>query len=130
MRQLFPILNKSCTTDLALIICKSFPYSILSSASLAWVYAAKTELQAFQNEVLRIIIKLLRVTPIATLHEQTGMSLIRSHFKSAARALYQKSATSKISQIQEVGHYDLAADKHLCPILLFARQSILCSLYR
>jgi hypothetical protein len=58
----------------------------LSHASPTWGSAANTyilvnKLQTFQNKVLRIITKLPRVTPIAVLHEQTGMSLIRRHFK-------------------------------------------------
>jgi hypothetical protein len=52
----------------------------------------------FQNKVLRIITKLWRVAPIAILHEQTGMSLIRSHIKKLARALCQKSGSSENSQ--------------------------------
>jgi hypothetical protein len=43
------------------------------------------KLQTFQNKVLRIITKLPRVTPILTLHEQTGMPLIRSHIRKLAR---------------------------------------------
>jgi hypothetical protein len=75
----------------------------------------------FQNKVLRIITKLPRVTPIATLHEQTGMSLIRSHFKRLARAPYQKSATSEHSQLQELGHYDPTDDELLHPLSLLVR---------
>jgi hypothetical protein len=33
--------------------------------------------------------------PLVTLHEQTGMSLIRSHIKKLTKALYQKSAGSE-----------------------------------
>jgi hypothetical protein len=74
LRQLFPILNKSSTTDinLALVIYKSLLRSILTYASPVWGYAANTYiniLQTFQNKVLRIITKLPRVTPITTLHE-------------------------------------------------------------
>jgi hypothetical protein len=119
---MFPILNKSSTTDinLALIIYKSLLRSIVPYASPARGYAAKThinQLQTFQNKVLRIITKL----PIATLHEQTGMPLIKSHFKRLARAMYQKCGTSKNSQTQELGHYDPTADKHLRPLSLLVR---------
>jgi hypothetical protein len=89
LRQLFPILNKSSTIDinLALIIYKSLICSILTYASPVWGYAAKTyinKLQTFQNKVIGIITKLPRVTPIGTLHEQTGMPLIRSHIRKLA----------------------------------------------
>jgi hypothetical protein len=126
LRQLFPILNKSSTIDinLALVIYKSLLRSILTYASPVWGYAADThinKLQTFQNKVLRTITKLPRVTPIVTLHEQTGMSLIRNHIKSLAREMYQKSATSENSQIQELGHYDPIGHKHLRPLSLLAR---------
>jgi hypothetical protein len=87
-------------------------------------YAANTyinKLQTFENEVLRIIKKLPWVTPIVTLHEQTGMSLMRSHIKKLTRALYKKSPGSENSQIQELGQYDPAAHKHLRPLSLLAR---------
>jgi hypothetical protein len=45
-----------------------------------WGYAAKTninKLQILQNKVLQIITKLPRVTPIETLHKQTGMETIQ-----------------------------------------------------
>jgi hypothetical protein len=54
----------------------------LANAAPEWGYAAKThinKLQIFQNKVLRIITKLPRVTPIETLHEQTGMETIQTH---------------------------------------------------
>jgi hypothetical protein len=97
---------------------------ILTYASPVWGYAANThinELQAFQNKVLRIITKLPRVTPILTLHEQTEMSLIRSHIKKITRTLCQKSAGSGNSQIQELGQYDPVGDKHLRPLSLLGR---------
>jgi hypothetical protein len=82
-------------------------------------------LQTFQNKVLRIITELPRVTPIATLHEQTGMSLLRSHFKRLARALFQKSVTSENSKIEEPGHYDPTGDKHsLIPACMIIRPKI------
>jgi hypothetical protein len=87
-------------------------------------YAVKTcvnKLQTFQNKVLRIITKLPRIQPIATLNEQTGMSLIMSHFKTLGRALYQKSATSENSQIQELGHYNPTVHKHLRPLFMLPR---------
>jgi hypothetical protein len=40
---------------------------------------------------------------------------LRSHFKRLARALNQRSVIIEISQIQELGHYDLIGDKHLHP---------------
>jgi hypothetical protein len=70
----------------------------LSYASPAWGYVANAyinKLQTFQNKVLRIITKLPRITPIANIHEKTGMSLIRSNVKSLARALYLKPVTSE-----------------------------------
>jgi hypothetical protein len=96
----------------------------LTYASTAWGYAANTyinKLQTFQNKVLRIVTKLPRVTPITTLHEQTGMSLIKSHFQRLARTLYQKTATSENGQIQALGQYDPTADKHLRPLSLLAK---------
>jgi hypothetical protein len=96
----------------------------VSYASPAWGYDANThinKLQTFQNKVLRIITKLPRVTPIATLHEQTGIPLIRSHFKSLARPLYQNSGISENSQIEDLGNYDPTADKHLRPLSLLVR---------
>jgi hypothetical protein len=78
LRQMFPILNKSSAVDinLALIIFKSLLRSILTYIN---------KLETFQNKVLRILTKLPRVTPIVTLHEQTRMSLIRSHTKKLTR---------------------------------------------
>jgi hypothetical protein len=87
-------------------------------------HAANTyinKLQTFQNKVLRIITKLPRVTPTLTLHEQTGMPLIRSYIIKLTRDFYQKSAASENSQIQELGQYDPAADKHLRPLSLLAQ---------
>jgi hypothetical protein len=85
-RQLYPILNKSSTIHIyfASIIYKSLLRSILWYASPESSYAANTyknTLQTFQNKVLRIITKLARVTPIATLHTQKEISLLRRHFK-------------------------------------------------
>jgi hypothetical protein len=46
---------------------------------------AKTYIkQTFENEVLRIIIKLRMVTPIVTLYEQMGMPLLVNHIKKLA----------------------------------------------
>jgi hypothetical protein len=78
------------------------------------------KLQTFQNKVFRIITKLPRVTPILTLHEQTGMPLIRSHIRKLARAVYQKSANTDNSQIKGIGHYEPTGDKHLRPLSLLA----------
>jgi hypothetical protein len=126
LRQLFPILNQSSTIDinLALIIYKTLLRSILIYACPVWGYAANTyinKLQTFQNKVLRIITKLPRVTPIVTLHEQTGMPLIRSYITKLTRALYLKSAASENSQIQELGQYDPAAGKHMRPLSLLEK---------
>jgi hypothetical protein len=74
-----------------------------------------------RNKILRIITKLPRVTPTATLHEQTGMPLIRSYVTKLTRDFYHMSAASENSQIQELGQYDPAADKHLCPLSLLAK---------
>jgi hypothetical protein len=67
---------------------------------------------ALQNKVLRMTTELPRVTPIVivSLHEQTGVSLIRSHIKKLKRALYQKSVGSENRQIQELGQYDPVSD--------------------
>jgi hypothetical protein len=89
------------------------------NASPVWGYAANThinKLQTFQKKVLRIITKLPRVTPLVTLHEQTGMSLIKSHIKKLTKAFYQKSAGSENTQIQELGQYDPVGNKHLRPL--------------
>jgi uncharacterized protein YqgV (UPF0045/DUF77 family) len=76
------------------------------------------KLNVFQNKYLRIITKLSRVTPIITLIEQTGMSLIRSQIRKLARAVYQKSASSDSSQIKALGHYEPIGDMHLRPLSL------------
>jgi hypothetical protein len=96
----------------------------LSYASPDWSYAANTyinKLQTLQNKVLRIITKLPRITPVTTLHEQTGMSLKESHFERLTWTLYQKTATSENIQIQALGEYDPTADKHLRPLSLLAK---------
>jgi hypothetical protein len=126
LRQLFPILNKSSTTDvnLALIVYKSLLRSIVTYASSAWGYAAESyvhKLQTFQNKVLRMITKLPRVTPINTLHEQTGMPLIKNYFKGLASRLYLKSASSYNCQIQELGQYDPSNNKYQRPRSLLTR---------
>jgi hypothetical protein len=72
-------------------IYKSLLCSILTYDSPIWGYAVDAyinKLQTFENDALRIITKLPRVTPIVTLHEQTGMLLIRYHMKSFVTALY------------------------------------------
>jgi hypothetical protein len=122
LRQIFPILNKSSIIDinLALIIYKPLLRSILTYASPVWGYAAKTymnKLQTFQNKVLGIITKLPSVTPILTLHEQTGMPLIRSRIRKVAGAVYQKSANSDNSLMKEIGHYDLIVTSICVPYL-------------
>jgi hypothetical protein len=90
---LFPVLNKSSSIDihLALIVYKSLLRSTLTHALSAWGYAANTyinKLQKFQNQVLRMKTKLPGITPIKTLHKQTGMSLIKDHIKGLASRLY------------------------------------------
>jgi hypothetical protein len=97
LRQLFPVLNKSSTTNinLALVIYKSLLCSTLTYASHIWGNAAHTYismLQTFQNKVLK------RVTPLVILHEQTGISIIRSHNKRLVRALYLKSVTRETAR--------------------------------
>jgi hypothetical protein len=126
LRQLFLILNKSSTIDinLALIIYRSLLRSILTYACPVWGNAANTyinKLQTFQNKVLRLITKLPRVTPIVTLHEQTGMPLMGRHIKMLTRALYRRPADSENIQIQVLGQYDPTADKHLRPLPFLAR---------
>jgi hypothetical protein len=96
---------KSSTTDinLPLVIYKSRLRSILTYASPVRGYVADTfinKLQIFQNKFPRKITNLTRVTPVVTLREQTGMSLIKNHIKKLARAPNQKSVTSENSQIQ------------------------------
>jgi hypothetical protein len=54
---------------------------------------------ALTYTVLRIITR----SPRLTLHEQVGMPVIRSHIEKLTTALYQKSAGSENSQIQELG---------------------------
>jgi hypothetical protein len=115
LRQLFPILNKSSTIDinLALIIYKSLIRPILTYACPVWGYAANTyinKLQTFQNKVLRTITKLPRVTPIITLHEQTGIPFMSTHIKMLTRALYRRSAGSANTHIHDLGQYDPSAD--------------------
>jgi hypothetical protein len=126
LKQLFPILNKSSkiNINLALIIYKSLLRSMLTYASSVWGYAANThinKLQTFQNKVLRIITHLPRVTPILTLHEQTGMSLIRDHIKEITQAFYLKCTRSENAQIQEMGQYDPSGNKHSRPLSLLAK---------
>jgi hypothetical protein len=126
LRQLFPILNKSSTTDvnLAIIVYKPLLRSIVTYAYPAWGYAAESyvhKLQTFQNEVLRIITKLPRVTPIDTLHEQTGMPLIKNHIKGLASRLYLKLASSYNCQIQELRQHDPSNDKYHRPRSLLTR---------
>jgi hypothetical protein len=110
LRQLFPILNKSSTIDinLALIIYRSLLQSILT-------YTYINKLQTFQNKLLRLITKLPRVTPIATLNEQTGMTLLRRYIKMLTGALYRMSAGSENIQIQELGQYDPTAAPLISP---------------
>jgi hypothetical protein len=72
LRQLYPILNKCSPIiiNLALTIYKTLIRSALTNAALAWGHAAKTlleKVQIFHNKVLRMIIKLPRVTPTETL---------------------------------------------------------------
>lgn len=117
LRQLYPILNKSSpiNINLALTIYKSLIRSILTYAAPVWGYAAKShinKLQIFQNKVLRIITKLPRVTPIETLHEQTGMETIQSYVSRIAKKLYRKSQISNNSQIRQLGQYNPIHDKH------------------
>ena len=120
LRQLNPIFNKSSpiNINLALTIYKSLIRSILTYAAPAWGYAAKThinKLQLFQNKVLRIITKLPRVTPIDTLHEQTGIETIQTHVSRIATKLYLKSQLSDNSQIRQLGQYNPIHDKHKRP---------------
>jgi hypothetical protein len=49
------------------------------------------------------------------------MPLIRSYITKLTRDFYQKSAASENSQIQELGQYDPAADKHLRLLSLLAK---------
>jgi hypothetical protein len=96
---------------------------MLAYASPLGGYATNTyinKLLTFQNKVLRIITKLPRVTPIVTLHEQAGMSLI-SIIKRLEAAFCRKSITSENSQIQELGHCVPMGDKHLRSVSLLAR---------
>jgi hypothetical protein len=99
---------------------------MLTYASPVWEYVTDAyihKLQTFQNKVLRIITKLPRVIPIATLHEHTGMSLIRGRIKRLVMELYGKFITSENSQIQALRRYDPTGDKHLRRLSLLARES-------
>jgi hypothetical protein len=89
-----------------LIIYKSLIRPILTYTCPVWSYAANTyinKLQTFQNKVLRIITKLPRVMPTATLQKRTGMPLIRNYITKLTRALYQKSTAIENSPFQELG---------------------------
>ena len=69
LRQLFNTCSP-ININLALTIHKTLIRSALTYAALAWGHATKTllkKVQIFQNKVLRMIIKLPRVTPTETL---------------------------------------------------------------
>jgi hypothetical protein len=117
-------ISSTIDVNLALIVYKSLLRSIVTYASPAWDYAAESyvhKLQTFQNKVLTIITKLPRVTPIDTLHEQTGMPLIKNYIKGLDSRLYLKSASSYNCQIQELGQYDPNNDKYHRPRSLLTR---------
>jgi hypothetical protein len=122
LRQLFPVPNKSSTTDvnLTLTIYKALHCSVLTYAyaSLLWVHAQDChthKLQTFQNKVLRMIAKLPRAKPVATLQEQIAVSLTNSYIKGLATKLYLKPPNSFNCLIQKLGHYDPSNDKYLRP---------------
>jgi hypothetical protein len=101
--------------NLALTIYKSLIRSILTYAASVYGYAPKrhiNKLQIFQNKVLRIITNLPRLTPIETLHEQTGMETIQTHVSRIATKLYLKSQLSDNPQIRQLGQYNPIQNKH------------------
>jgi cytochrome b561 len=63
-----------------------------------------------------VITKLPRVTPIVNLHKQAGISLKGYNIRRLAIALYQKSATTENSQIQ-----NRIVEKISAYVLLLAR---------
>jgi hypothetical protein len=114
------MINKSSSINinLALTVYKALIRPIITYAAPAWGYAPKTQfnkLQVFQNKVLRIITKHPRVTPIDTLHEQTGMETITNHVRKLAQKLYFKIQFSDNSQIRQLGQYDPNLYKHKRP---------------
>jgi hypothetical protein len=62
-----------------------------------------------------------RVRDFSPGQRNPGMSLIKSHIKKLTKALYQKSAGTENTQIQELGQYDPVGNKHLRPLSLLAR---------
>jgi hypothetical protein len=62
-----------------------------------------------------MITKLPRVTPIETLHEQTGIETIQTHVSRIAKKLYLKSQSSENPQIRQLGQYNPIHDKHKRP---------------
>jgi hypothetical protein len=126
LRQLFSVPNKPSTADvnLALTVHKSLLQSILTYASPAWGYAADCythKLQTFQNKAVRMITKLPRAKPVATLHEQTATSLINNYIKGLANKLHLKSAKSSNCLIQKLGQCDPSNDKYLRPRSLLTK---------
>jgi short subunit dehydrogenase-like uncharacterized protein len=89
-----------------------FPIVLKLNAIVNYIYLKK---------VLTMITKLPPVILIVALHEEKEMSLIRSHIKRLARALYRKPVTGESSQIQELGHYYPSGGKYLRPLSLLAR---------
>jgi hypothetical protein len=124
LRQLFPFLNRSSAIDISFLNYIQIPTPIHYDLCLPCLGLCCpthiNKLQTFQNKVLRLITKLPRVTPIVTLHEQTGIALIRSHIKNLTTALYLKSACSTNIHTHELGKYGPSADKYLLPLSILA----------
>jgi hypothetical protein len=90
----------------------------MTYACPVWGFAPShhiNKLQIFQNKLLRLITKLPRVTPIATLHEHAGVPLIHTYIKTLATTFYSKTASSANLYIKNLGKYDTLADKYIRP---------------
>ena len=111
--------------NLALTIYKSLIRSALTYAVPAWGHAAKTlvkKLQVFQSKVLRMITKLPRVTPIDTLHDQTGMETVSRYVARTASKFYFKNQFSDNKQIKHLGHFNPTHDRYKMPRALLIDQ--------
>ena len=115
LRQFHPILNKSSAININLVltIYKSLFRSTLTYATPAWWHAADThfnKLHIFQNNVLRMITTLPRVTSIDTLHEQTGKKSVNSYLTKIASNNF-KNQFNDNEQIRQLGQYNHTHDE-------------------
>jgi hypothetical protein len=79
---------------------------ILTNTASALEYAPRahiSKLQVFQNKMLGIITKTPRVTPIAILHEQTGMGTVERYVSGLAHKLYLKGQLNDNPKIRHKG---------------------------